>query len=254
VVEAAKAPRGRSSSSRHLTSPLTVARELRRCRLAWRSAPTRSHGGSQGFKSPHLHPPKSPGHRPGGSLPPGRHRSRFPYRAANGQQPRRKRPTATRLALGDAAKRTGTRPPITRRMLGVDPVGSGRIWPTHVGFLVGPDDSRRIVWMIKGHPTQHRMRLLGRSTRGLPATVSSSRLGSRLSERRHADHHAKARPAPPVLMQPMTIRSPLASVAPAAAARGFAPHRSSVRFGATGGAVLGGPGRSVGTVQRPWIS
>ena len=37
-------------------SPLTVVRELRRCRLAWRSPPTRSHGGSQGFKSPHLHP------------------------------------------------------------------------------------------------------------------------------------------------------------------------------------------------------
>jgi uncharacterized integral membrane protein len=33
------------------TSPLTVLRELRRCRLAWRSPPTRSHGGSQGFKS-----------------------------------------------------------------------------------------------------------------------------------------------------------------------------------------------------------
>jgi hypothetical protein len=31
-------------------------RELRRCRLAWRLPPTRSHGGSQGFKSPHLHP------------------------------------------------------------------------------------------------------------------------------------------------------------------------------------------------------
>jgi hypothetical protein len=43
-------------SSRHLTSPLTVVRELRRCRLAWRSLPTRSHGGSQGFKSPHLYP------------------------------------------------------------------------------------------------------------------------------------------------------------------------------------------------------
>jgi hypothetical protein len=43
-------------SSRHLTSPLTVVRELRRCRLAWRLPPTRSHGGSQGFKSPHLHP------------------------------------------------------------------------------------------------------------------------------------------------------------------------------------------------------
>ena len=43
-------------SSRRLTSPLTVPRELRRCGLAWRSPPTRSHGGSQGFKSPHLHP------------------------------------------------------------------------------------------------------------------------------------------------------------------------------------------------------
>jgi hypothetical protein len=39
-------------------------------------------------------------------------------------------------------------------------------------------------------------------------------------------------------MQPVTTRSPLASVAPAAAARAFAPHRSSVWFGATGGAVL----------------
>jgi hypothetical protein len=50
---------GNPPSSRHLTSPLTVPCELRRCRLAWRSPPTRSHGGSQGFKSPHLHPQTS---------------------------------------------------------------------------------------------------------------------------------------------------------------------------------------------------
>jgi hypothetical protein len=29
-------------------------------------------------------------------------------------------------------------------MLGVDLVGSRRIWPAHVGYLVGPDGSRRI--------------------------------------------------------------------------------------------------------------
>jgi hypothetical protein len=56
VIRATEDPPRRPPTSRHLTSPLTVLRELRRCRLAWRSAPTRSHGGSQGFKSPHLHP------------------------------------------------------------------------------------------------------------------------------------------------------------------------------------------------------
>jgi hypothetical protein len=43
-------------------------------------------------------------------------------------------------------------------MLGVDLDGSRRIWPAHVGCLVGPDGSRRIDWMIigmiKGHPTE----------------------------------------------------------------------------------------------------
>jgi hypothetical protein len=34
--------------------------------------------------------------------------------------------------------------PIMRRMLGVDLVGSRRIWPAHVGCLVGPDRSRRV--------------------------------------------------------------------------------------------------------------
>jgi hypothetical protein len=56
AVGTAEALMRKPSSSRHLTSPLTVLRELRRCGLAWRSPPTRSHGGSQGFKSPHLHP------------------------------------------------------------------------------------------------------------------------------------------------------------------------------------------------------
>jgi hypothetical protein len=34
--------------------------------------------------------------------------------------------------------------PITRRMLGVDLVGSRWIWPAQVGWLVGLDGSRRI--------------------------------------------------------------------------------------------------------------
>ena len=56
VIRATEDPPRTPPTSRHLTSPLTVLRELRRCRLAWRLPPTRSHGGSQGFKSPHLHP------------------------------------------------------------------------------------------------------------------------------------------------------------------------------------------------------
>ena len=46
-------------------------------------------------------------------------------------------------------------------MLGVALDGSRRIEPAHVGCLVGPDGSRRIVWMIKrmikGHPTENRI-------------------------------------------------------------------------------------------------
>jgi hypothetical protein len=63
-----------------------------------------------GVQIPSPPPPQRPGHRPGGSPPPGRHRSRFPFRAANGQQPRTKRPTATRLRPRDGAKRTRARP------------------------------------------------------------------------------------------------------------------------------------------------
>jgi hypothetical protein len=51
VVRATEDPPRSPPTSRHLTSPLTVQRDLRRCRLAWRSPPTRSHGGSQGSNS-----------------------------------------------------------------------------------------------------------------------------------------------------------------------------------------------------------
>jgi hypothetical protein len=97
VVRATEDPSRSLPTSRHLTSPLTVLRELRRCRLAWRSAPTRSHGGSQGFKSPHLHPTKP-------WSPAWRVISRWadvllePLAAENGQLPRRMRPVAARSA------------------------------------------------------------------------------------------------------------------------------------------------------------
>jgi hypothetical protein len=42
--------------SERLTSPLTVCGDLHKRSSAQRSAATYSHGGSQGFKSPHLHP------------------------------------------------------------------------------------------------------------------------------------------------------------------------------------------------------
>jgi hypothetical protein len=96
-----------------------------------------------GVQIPSPPPHTSPGHRPGGSPPPDRRRSRFPYGAANGQQPRTKRPTATRWRPGDGAKRVPGLP-ITRRMLGVDLERSTRIWPAHVGWPVCPDGSRRI--------------------------------------------------------------------------------------------------------------
>jgi hypothetical protein len=59
-----------------------------------------------GVQIPSPPPHKRTGHRPGGSPPPGRRRSRFPYRAATAN----KRPTATRLRPGDGAKRRPTRP------------------------------------------------------------------------------------------------------------------------------------------------
>jgi hypothetical protein len=39
---------------------------------------------------------------------------------------------------------TASRWPRTSRMLGVGLDGSRRIWPAHVGYLVGPDGTRRI--------------------------------------------------------------------------------------------------------------
>jgi hypothetical protein len=58
-----------------------------------------SHGGSQGFKSPHLHPYNSPGHRPGGSPPPGRGRSRIS--PAGSKRAARARRSRDGLRLGD---------------------------------------------------------------------------------------------------------------------------------------------------------
>jgi hypothetical protein len=78
--------------------------------------------------------PQSPAHRPGGSHPPGRCRSRFPFRAANGQQPRTKRPTATRLRPRDGAKRTRTRPS-DYESAGSRPPGAG---------MYSPCSSRRV--------------------------------------------------------------------------------------------------------------
>jgi hypothetical protein len=66
-------------------------------------------------------------------------------------------------------------------VLCVDLVGSRPIWPAQVGGVVGPDGSRRIVWMIKQmikEPSNRRSdavtvasrRRLDRSWCGVPLT------------------------------------------------------------------------------------
>jgi hypothetical protein len=69
-------------------------------------------------------------------------------------------------------------PPITRRMLGVDLVGSRRIWPAHVGCAVGPDGSRPVLSdrldaqrEIKGHPMLNRMQ--GKQRQGLSGQLNA---------------------------------------------------------------------------------
>jgi hypothetical protein len=66
--------------------------------------------------------------------------------------------TLTCWSVVPAAEIRTDDPPITRRMLGIDLDGSRRIEPAHVGWPVGPDGYRRIVWMIKrmikGCPTE----------------------------------------------------------------------------------------------------
>jgi len=144
VVRATEDPPRSPPTSRHLTLPPTVGRELRRCWLACRSPPTRSHGGSQGFKSPHLHPHKAlvtglaDRIRRAGAVP------GFPSGQQTGSN--RERNGQPLLDCGQETERSGHVPdlPITRRMLGVDLVGSRRIWPAHVAGLVDPDGSRRI--------------------------------------------------------------------------------------------------------------
>ena len=66
-----------------------------------------------GVQIPSPPPRNVPGHRPGGSLPPGRRRPRAPGRAANGQQPRRN--GQPQLDRGhDAASICGGRPAVAR--------------------------------------------------------------------------------------------------------------------------------------------
>ena len=99
-----------------------------------------SHGGSQGFKSPHRHPTTA--------LVTGLaecfRRSRSPGRAANGQQLQQNGQPL--LDCGQETERSGHVPdlPITRRTLGVNLDSSRRNWLAHVGCLVGPDRSRRV--------------------------------------------------------------------------------------------------------------
>jgi hypothetical protein len=60
-------------------------------------------------------------------------------------------PTTGPLSCGDGGAPRGIRTPnrqIRSLVLCVDLVGSRPIWPAHVGGVVGPDGSRRIVWMI----------------------------------------------------------------------------------------------------------
>jgi hypothetical protein len=92
---------GRCLSQRPLLTPhnfaLTVGIDLRKCWLAWRLAADYSHGGSQGFKSPHLHPTTALVTGLAGHL----HRAGAVPGSLAGQQTgsnsRTKRPTATRL-------------------------------------------------------------------------------------------------------------------------------------------------------------
>jgi hypothetical protein len=58
-----------------------------------------------GVQIPSPPPHKSPGHRPGGFPPLGRRRPRSRCRAANGQQPRRKRPPLLDRGHDDVVKR-----------------------------------------------------------------------------------------------------------------------------------------------------
>jgi hypothetical protein len=93
--------------SEHLTSPLTVRTHLRKRWSAQRWAGPHSHGGSQGFKSPHLHPRKDPGHWPRRVAPagaaPSRHGPPGSKRAATADE------TANRCSIAATmTQRSGT--------------------------------------------------------------------------------------------------------------------------------------------------
>jgi hypothetical protein len=114
-----------------------------------------------GVQIPSPPPRNSPGHRPGGSLPLGRRRSRSPCRAANGQQPPTKRPSLLDRGHDYVVKRD--RLPTFRLRDGcsasawTEAVGSSLLTLDALSVQTAPNGSRRIVWMIigmiKAHPT-----------------------------------------------------------------------------------------------------
>jgi hypothetical protein len=83
-----------------------------------------------GVQIPSPPPPKSPGHRPSGSHPPGRRRPRPPCRAANGQQTGTKRPPLLDRGHDDVVKRGRLTRPFRLGSKGIcaagaSPAGSG---------------------------------------------------------------------------------------------------------------------------------
>jgi hypothetical protein len=78
--------------------------------------------------------------------------------------------------------------PITRRMLGVGLDGSRRIEPAHVGWLVGPDGYRRIVWMIKrmikGCPTESD----AKASKGVPRLTNDQGASDTKSDAKASNH------------------------------------------------------------------
>jgi hypothetical protein len=123
-----------------------------------------SHGGSQGFKSPHLHPTTALVSGLVGHL----HRAGAVPGAFTGQQTgsNRERNGQPLLDCGHETERSGhvPGPPITRRMLGVDLDGSQTDLGCSRRVPCRPDGSRRIQKdrlvddqrAIKGHPTKNR--------------------------------------------------------------------------------------------------
>jgi hypothetical protein len=152
MVRATEDPPRSRPTSRHLTSPLTIPRELRRCRLAWRLPPTRSHGGSQG-SNPLTSTPQQPWsaawriHSAGPSpfqvpLPGSK-------RAATANE------TANRYSIAAKRRSEADTYPTFRLRVGCSasiwtaPDGSSLLTLDASSVQTALDGYRRIVWMIK---------------------------------------------------------------------------------------------------------